>query len=366
MADTEFHYIEIDSEELWDEAMQIYIEHGGDVLYPGDEKEMILRSALAFGITVLARVENALRMNTQTYAVREYLKEYGKNKKGCIYIDAVAATATVEITLQATGIQKTIPAGTKLTADGAILYAIESDIEQTGTAQRIETTIVCETPGTIGNGLRAGTQMQFVDGSDAYAEIVVIDAAHGGVDAEDEEAYRERIHDYGLAAVTTGPSAQYESIAMSVSPQIVAVRALNDGESEVGIYMILEDGADQDSIFNSVVQTLSDITTRPLTDHVQAHAATERAYTLNVEVYYSQYAGIGRDVTEAVEEYQRWQDNAIGRAFNPDKLIAQLYQAGCERVRFLEGSGMDGSIAYTEIGLRERCKGNIVLSVVNT
>lgn len=364
MADTEFHYIDIDSEKLWDEAMRVYIDQGGDVLYPGDEKEMLLRSAMVLGMTVLAKVENALRMDTLTYAQGEYLKEYGK-KRNCYYIEAVAATAPVKITLQPTGIARTIPAGTELTADGTILYTLQEDIEQTGAAQEIETTIICATAGTVGNGLREGTQMQFVESSEAAAAILVTGDASGGADAEDLEAYRQRIHDYGLASVTTGPSSIYESRAMEVSPQIIAARALNDGAGEVGIYLLLEDGADQERIFYSVEQALSAITERPLTDHVQAHAAAERAYTLNVEVRYDSYAVKESAVQDAIAAYQRWQDDTIGRAFDPGMLIAVLYQIGCRRVRFLEGSGMDGSVEYTEIGERERCKGEIVLTAVN-
>ena len=126
MAD-EFHYIDVDTEKLWDEALAIYIAHGGDVLYPGDEKEMLLRAAHTMGIQVLMLCENALRMNTLSYATGAFLKEKGR-EKGCVYIDAVAATAAVQITLQPSGVQKTIPAGTELTADGTILYATEADL----------------------------------------------------------------------------------------------------------------------------------------------------------------------------------------------------------------------------------------------
>jgi phage-related baseplate assembly protein len=310
-------------------------------------------------------VDSALRMDTLTYATGDYLKEYGL-KRNCPYIEAVAATAPVQITFRATGASRTIPAGTELTADGTVLYALAEDIRQTGTAQVVNTTVVCETAGVIGNGLNEGAQLQFLESNDAVVTAIVTATASGGVDAEDEEVYRERIRNYGLSSVTTGPEALYESQARAVSSQIVDATAINDGGGEVGIYLILADGADQTSIFNSVSQALSAETTRPLTDHVVVHAATEKAYTLNVEVYYSQYAGIGDDVTAAIAEYQTWQDDRIGRAFNPDKLIAMLYQAGCERVRYTSGSGMDGSLEYTEIPANAHCKGTITPTVVNT
>jgi len=364
---SELHYVDYDEEKTWDEMMRTYIQAGGDILYPGDEKEILLRSVLAIATAVMAKVDSALRMDTLTYATGEYLKEYGL-KRQCVYIDAVAATAPVEMTFQATGLPRTLAAGERLTADGAMVYALTEDIELTGTAQIIETTVRCQTAGAVGNGLNAGAQLQFIEGVDGFASAVVKATASGGVDAEDEEVYRERIRTYGLASVTTGPEQPYESQTKAVSTQIIDARAINDGGGEVGIYLILAEGAEQQSIFNSVAEALSAVTTRPLTDHVVVHTADEAAYALNVKVWYSQYAGIGDDVTAAIAEYQTWQDNRIGRAFNPDKLTAMLYQAGCERVQFLEGSGMSGATEaeYTEIGPREHCKGTITLTVVNT
>lgn len=365
MDTSELHYVDYDEETTWNEMMRVYLEKGGDILYGGDEKEILLRSVLAIATSIMAKVDSALRMDTLTYATGDYLKEYGL-KRNCTYIDAVAATAPVEITFRATGTQKTIPAGTELTADGTMIYALTEDIQQTGTAQVVNTTVVCQTAGAIGNGLNQGAQLQFIESNDAVVTAIVTAAASGGVDEEDEEAYRERIRNNGLASITTGPEKQYESAALAVSSQIIDAKAVNAGGGEVGIYLILADGADESSLIASVEAALSSETTRPLTDHVTVDTATERAYTLNVEVTYSRYAGIGEDVTDAIDDYKAWQDNRIGRAFNPDKLMAMLYQAGCDRVRFTAGSGMDGSMDYQTIDPDERCKGTITLTVVNT
>ncbi|MBR3740544.1 MAG: baseplate J/gp47 family protein, partial [Clostridia bacterium] len=228
MNDGETHYIDFDQEALWDRMHRAYIRAGGDILYPGDEKEILLRAVQAIAIAVMADVDSALRMDTLTYAMGEYLKLYGE-KRFCIYQEAVAATAPVIITFYATGYSRIIEAGTLLTADGALLYELTEDITLTGTAQEINTTVRCTTPGAIGNGLYAGVELQFIQPVDGLVSAVVAEDASGGVDAEDEEAYRERIRRYGLASVTTGPYMLYESQAMAVSTQILDARALNDG-----------------------------------------------------------------------------------------------------------------------------------------
>jgi phage-related baseplate assembly protein len=367
MNDGETHYIDFDPEALWDRMHRAYIQAGGDILYPGDEKEILLRAVQAIAVALMADVDSALRMDTLTYAIGEYLKLYGE-KRNCFYQEAVAATAPVKITFGATGYAQALEAGTLLTADGTLLWELTESIEITGTAQETDTTVRCATPGAVGNGLYTGVELQFIQPVDGLISAVVTADASGGVDAEDEEAYRERIRRNGLASVTTGPSMLYESQALAVSTQILDAKALNDGGGEVGIYLILESGADQQAIFAAVEQALSPTDKRPLSDHVTVYAATEAAYTLNVKAWYDSSLAIGSGITDAVNQYQAWQDNKIGRAFNPDRLLAMLYQLGCERVKFLDGSGMSGAEEpeYTEIAPRAHCKGTITITVVNT
>lgn len=361
---TETHYVSYDAEEIWREMMLTYYEAGGDTLYPGDEKAILLRAVQSIALAVLARVDTALRMDTLTYAMGDYLKLYGE-KRNCFYIEAVPATAPLRITFRASGTARTIPAGTEVTADGVVIYQLAEDVLQTGDEQVVQTTIECTTPGAIGNGLQAGTQMQFIESNNGVVSAIVTADASGGMDAEDMEAYRERIHHNGLAAVTTGPQFQYESKALAASTQILDARALNDGAGEVGVYLLLAEGADQTTVFQAVENALSAVDTRPLTDHVILHAVEEVPYTLKVCVWYSAFSKLDGDVQATIDSYQAWQDNEIGRAFNPDRLIAMLYQLGVDRVQFLEGSGMNGSLNYQKIDERKRCKGSITLEVKN-
>ena len=367
MADMELHYVDADSDEIWEEITAAYGAAGGDILYPGDEKEILLRAVQLIAITILAKVDTALKMDTLTYAVRDYLKEYGL-KRNCIYNEAKAAEAPVTITMAQTDYARVLPEKTQLTADGNVIWETTEELAITGTAQIINTTIRCQTEGITGNGLAANTPMQFMEGLEGLVSCVTTADASGGTNAEDEEVYRERIRINGLATVTTGPSAPYESRAKAVSSEILDVRALNDGDGEVGIYLVLADGAAAATILTSVEDALNPTDVRPLTDHVTAYQATEKAYTLNVKVWYGSDVQLEKPVTDTIAEYKAWQDETIGRAFNPDKLVAMLYQSGFERVQYISGSsGIDGgNVEYTEIAARERCKGTITPTIVNT
>lgn len=367
MDTTELHYVDYDPEKVWDEMLRIYIREGGDILWPGDEKEILLRSVLAASVAIMAKVDNALRMDTLKYATGDYLKLYGQ-KRNCEYIEAKAATTRVEITFKATGNAKTIPSGAELTADGTIIYALSEAVQQTGNAQTVEAPIECSTPGTVGNGLLSGMQLQFIESQEAVTSVTVLEDASGGMDAEDQEVYRERIHKYGLSATTTGTKQAYEAAALEVSSQIIDAAALNDGDGEVGIYLILEEGATAATLIEKVEQALTPTNTRPLDDEVHVYTADEVSYTLSVTIWKNDYTQLTGDIQETIDAYRTWQDSKIGRAFDPSRLKGRLFALGVERVEFGEGSGIEGSTEYQTIPERSRCKcsGEITWSVVTS
>lgn len=365
MDNTEVHYLTYDPEEIWDAMIAAYVDAGGDVLYAGDEKEMLLRGVQAMFVQVFAGVDAALRMDTLRYAVGDYLDIYGE-KRNCTRIQAAQATATVKITFKATGVTKTIAAGTALTADGEMMYLLSEDVEQTGYAQEITAEIACQETGGAGNGLTSGTQMQFMVPNPAVESVYVTVAATGGQDAEDDESYRERIRTYGLINTTTGPSSQYESAAMNVTSEILDAHAVNLGAGVVGLYLILASDTGAAAILQSVSDALNAQTVRPLTDTVKVYQATEKSYTLKAKYARETGSNIETALSAAVQEYQEWQDNTVGRAFNPDKLMAMLYQAGALRVTWDAGSNFaGGDVKYTTIEESERCKGTITLAVMD-
>lgn len=364
MDNTELHYLTYDPEEIWAEMSMAYIQAGGDILYPGDEKEILLRAVQAILVQAFAGVDNALRMATLRYAVGEYLDVYGE-RRDCYRIQAAPAAAEVEITFGQTGKPKTITAGSQVTADGIMLYELTEDVIFTGSAQVVRVGIVCSESGSAGNGLRDGTQMQFVNTEESVLKVIVKGNAAGGMEAEDDESYRARIREYGLGNVTTGPSGQYESKSLSASSEIIDAHAKRTADGEVGIYLILADEADADTIKAAVLEAVNPKNVRPLTDKVNVYEAEKIKYNLKVE--YSAEAGgdVANAVAQAVQEYQAWQDNTIGRAFNPDRLMAMVYQAGASRVTWGEESKFNGgAVQYTEIEDNQCCSGTIETAVI--
>jgi phage-related baseplate assembly protein len=361
---TQVHYLTYDPDEIWLDMVATYVEAGGDILYPGDEKEMLLRGVLAIITQVFAGVDNALRMDTLRYAVRDYLDLYGE-KRNCARIQAQAAQGEVEITFRATGQAKVLPVGTALTADGERYYALTDPVEHTGLAHTAIAQVTCTKEGGAGNGLLAGTQMQFAIPEPAAVSVYAHTDASGGRDKEDDESYRERIRTYGLINITTGPEVQYRSAAMSVTSEIVDAKAVNAGAGKVGVYLILKSSEGAEAILASVLAALNAQNVRPLTDQVTVYEAEAMTYTLNVQYEADSGTDTAAAIAAAAAAYQDWQDNNIGRHFNPDRLMAGLYQAGATRVIWGAGSAFDGgAVEYTEIAAHKRCKGTITLEAI--
>lgn len=364
--DNELHYLSYDPEEIWEEMTDAYRDAGGDVLYPGDEKEMLLRSVMAVVVQVFAGVDNALRMQTLRYAAGEYLDLIGE-QRNCPRIQASPAKTSVLILGRANGRPSVLPKGTAMTADGANFYLLEEAVTLSGFTQSLNAEITAERPGSAGNALLAGTELQLAINNAGVESITVNADAAGGNEKEDDDVYRERIREFWLTAVTTGPARQYEAAAKRVSSAIVDARALRTGAGQVGVYLILSTSTGASAIVQAVQAALSAEELRPLTDSVTVSVAEYETYVLSVQYQANAGSTTTAAIAAAVQEYKDWQENTIGRAFNPDRLMAGLYQAGCTRVVWGEGSrfGDDGEVAYTEIDPEKYCKGSVTLTAMN-
>ena len=367
MDNTELHYLTFDPDEIWNQMMINYVNAGGDILYPGDEKEMLLRSVQADIVQIFAGVDNALRMQTLRYAIGPYLDIIGE-LRNCARIAASAARATVTITTNATGESDVLEAGSTMTADGRLFYALVEDFVLTGYQQTATVEVECTEAGSAGNGLLAGAEMGLSITNEGINSIVVASDASGGNEEEEDEAYRERIREYGLASITTGPYQQYESVAKSVSSEILDARALNLTGGSVGIYLIFATDTGKEAIKAAVLAALTPDDVRPLTDTVSVYEATAIPYILDVQYESDGSSATTAAIGKAAEEYQAWQDEVIGRAFNPDRFMAMLYQSGCTRVSWIGDSSFDGTgdVTYTEIEPNERCKGTITLTAASS
>lgn len=361
---SELSYVSYNPDELWRRMITAYIAAGGDVLYPGNEKEILLRGVQAALVQELANIDNGLKMDTLTHGVREYLDLFGE-KRFCDRIPAAAAQCAIAITFGQSGLGRTIPAGTPLTADGVNIYLLDEDVVQTGLAETVETTITSQLAGEAGNGLLQGVQMQFMTPNSAINSIITTGHAAGGRAEESDEDYKIRIRTYGLSNTTTGPKARYEAVAKAVSTDIIDAEALRTADGQVTTYLIIREGADAQTLQDKVVEALSPIDQRPLTDTALAEIATPIPYALHVRYGQAEGSNILGALQAAADAYIARQNGEIGRAFDPNLLTAELYQAGATRVEYTEESHFNnGPVQYTLIPPNAYCLGTIELEVM--
>lgn len=357
-------YVEYDPDKIWENIMQVWSEAGGSVLYPGDEKEMLLRTFQNVTVNRLAAFDAGAKMHTLRFALEEYLDIKGEDNF-CPRIEAAAATGSVKITIGATGQAGEIPAGTEITAEGGVYFRTTQGAAYNGYEQTVIVPIECTVPGGVGNGLKAGTQMQPVESLEYVRHMEIYQATAGGNDREEDEPYRERIRTAGPANVTTGPSDRYEAVAKAVSSDILDARALRISAGQVGVYLIVEDGADEESLKAQVLSALTTKSERPLTDLVVVETAEALTYQLSIRYQLEETAAgnVATQIAQAVEDYRKWQDYTLGQAFNPDYLVARMYQAGAMHVKVDGGSSFNGGAAqYTPILKRQRCTGSVQLT----
>lgn len=366
MAEKDLTYVACDPDALWAEGIRLYMGYGGSILYPGDEKEMLLRSFVALMAQGLEAANEGIKMRTLRYAVGEYLDVYGEGVF-CDRIMAKAASGEVSILFRQSGINKTIYAGAQMTADGVKYYKTTQDIVQTGFAQTVTAKIECTESGSAGNGLSVGKEMQMAENNPAIESITVTSPAIGGNDTEEQEAYRERIRTDGGAAVTTGTTIQYRADALAASSDVIDARPLKNADSTVTVHLLLKDGADEESVIAAVIAALNPKNRRPLTDSVSAEIAGALSYTLNLSYRLPEAAtaDMAKAVAACVAEYINWQDNEIGLAFNPYYLVSAMYTAGATMVTIDESSSFNsGAAVYTAIAENQRCKGTVSITQV--
>lgn len=370
---SEVHYLTYDPEAIWSNMITTYVQEGGDMLYPGDEKEMIFRAVLAWSVQMLASVDQALRMQTLRYAEGEYLDLIGSNRN-CPRISASAAQAQVQITFTNSGVTTAIPSGTRMTPDGEMQWELVEEIIPSGYSEQITADIRCCSPGIAGNSLSSGTEMQMAETMPEITRIEVLSGASGGHEAEDDDTYRERIRTNSIIANTTGPRRQYEAVAKSVSASILDVYATSNNPGTVHVFLLVDEATAPDDIVDQVYAALDDETIRPMTDTLAVQKA--KAYQYNLRILYTPLgdSDISQQVDAAVQEYCQWQELHLGQPFNPERLVASIYMAGAERVQlssdswFCPGDGPDGTpmhfaAEYTKIERSSCCTGTIVVEV---
>jgi phage-related baseplate assembly protein len=361
------HYLSYEPDSMWEAMMEAYQQAGGELLFPGDEKELLLRSVQAVLISAYAAHDTCAKQRTLRFATGAYLDLLGENK-GVPRIAAAHASADAQVTLYGVG-TLTLPKDTLFTQDGSIFYATQNTVIVASSGGEVSTTVtlVCTEGGVLGNGIPEGMELTPVTVSRDVVSAVLLTQTSGGREAEDDEAYRERIRFASLRTATTGPKLAYEAKAKAVSTAILDASAA-ENETAVAVWLLFDAGAgeeERNSIMVAVLEALNAETERPLTDLVTVAQGEAVPYAIVGTYRLPENAAddVAVAVAAASAAYKLEQESKLGKPFDPYVLMAKLYGAGATRVVFDGASHVDGEpLDYTEILESQYMSGSITLT----
>ena len=273
------------------------------------------------------------------YAEGEYLDSLAEIFKDAYRLEAKRAKTTLKFTLSVTLETATIiPAGTRATADGEIMFQTLEALTILAGSKSGTVTAECLTAGEIGNGFVPGQINQLVDIFPYWESVQNVSESDGGADEESDAAFYDRMRESMETFSTAGPLGAYEYFAKTASALIVDVKATSPEPGEVDVRVLLAGG---ELPGTEMLKTVSDILSadkvRPLTDHVTVAAPATVPYSIDF-TYYTQEgaavsgATVADNIAAAVQSFKEWQGAKMGRDVNPSCLIALLMQAGAKRV----------------------------------
>lgn len=334
----EIVFVSGNKDEIIAELTSLYKDITGRTLAQGDPVRLFLSTIAAGFIQSREYINYTGKQNLLRYATDDALDHIGV-LVGAERLPASAATTTVKITLsEARATSTLVPAGTRITAGDNVFFALEQAVTiiagettATGSAQ-------CTMVGPIGNGYLPGELATIVDQVPFVASIVNTTTSEGGADIEDDDSFREAIHEAPERFSCAGPDGAYEYFAKRASALIADVTVTSPQPGKVQIVPLLEGGEiPGEEILDAVLAVCNDRTVRPLTDQVTAVAPTKVEYDLTATYYIDREneasaATIQTQVTAAVDAFVLWQKERLGRDINPSEFIRRVMDAGAKRV----------------------------------
>lgn len=285
--------------------------------------------------------DQAAKMNLLACAKGSYLDHIGA-LVGTERLPASPAATTMKLTLSAVREQAVIiPKGARITAGDDIYFALNENAIIPAGELFVTATATCTENGERGNGYLPGEISRIVDPVPFWTAAENITKSEGGADVENDEAYRERIHEAPEKFSTAGPTLAYEYHAKAASALIADVYPDSPAPGEVVVYPLLKGGViPGEEVLTLVREKLNDRRIRPLTDKVSVKAPESVKYDVEA-VYYidrrdaTEAAAIRTRAENAVQEFVAWQKEKLGRDINPTELYYRLRTAGVKRAEII-------------------------------
>ena len=359
---TVYQFIELDADALEREITGKYETLTGSSVRTASPESLFIKWIVSILIQERAQANYAANQNVPSRATGENLDALGELFFVTARPDAKPAHCTMRFSIsEAQASSILVPAGTRVTdADQTLVWETAEDAIIPAGSTSVDTSVYCQSAGTVGNGWTVGSLNTIVDVFDYFTACENITASDGGSDKLTDDEYYELMMASLEAYSTAGAVGSYEFHAKKVSSEISSVVVTSPSACEVRIYALMEDGTPAGTEMKAAILAACNAeNVRPLTDHVLM--ADPVAETYNIDMTYwlpsdGDAAAISAAITAAVSEYVKWQGAKLGRNINPSKLSNLVMEAGASRVVILEPAFTelsDGSVTapeYASIG----------------
>lgn len=281
-----------DLSEILAQTIADYEARSGKTLQPA-HIERLLINTYAYRETLARKAVNeAYRQQHPRFATGLMLDLCGDDVS-TPRLQAQPALTTLRFTAVLSGLEQiAVPKGTRVnagqtsfvTAEAALLTAVQSSAEVAAE---------CTVTGTVGNGWSVGQINSLAERLHPTIDVAVANTtvSAGGVEIEDDEAYRERVLLAPESFSVAGPVGAYQYWARQASPAVADVYVANDidgGSQPIGgrvaVTVLVKDGLPNAELIGKIQAALSAEKRRPLCDTVVVKAPTAVDYTLDAEL----------------------------------------------------------------------------------
>lgn len=229
-----------------------------------------------------------------------------------------------------------IPAGTRATNGNNVFFATDEYVEIKAGETSVSVSATCTEEGSLGNNFAIGEFGTIVNSLPYVVAVTNTTRTFGGSDIEDDDSLKERAYIIQKSYSTAGPAGAYVYFVKQIDQSISDVVIRSDTPGVVKVIFTTEAGMPDQALIQRVTDSLMDRDIRPLTDKIEVSAPVSKTYDVEFTYYISSgekasVASIQENIAAAVNSYNTWQTEKIGRDINPSYLIQKIMEAGAKR-----------------------------------
>jgi phage-related baseplate assembly protein len=348
IADYEARYKELTGEEL--------------TLYPADSRRIMLNTVAGKLYQLAVIMDERHRLNFLQYMYGDFLRNWCSNF-GFTDTGVESAATVLRFSLaEVCDFNVVVPAGTRATSGDGVYFVVDEDCVIAAGDLYADTSATCSVSGVAGNGYAVGQVNTIVDPVNLVVSVENVSLSDGGHDEYTDQELRELVYNCQNKFTTAGSEDSYCEFAKQYSSNIVDAKAVSNLNAEVFIYILLQNGRVPDEAYcDKVCEYIKGLKVSPDTDKVSVVAPGTVGYDIEAVYYIAEdnreiADGIKEAVAGAVDEFADYVQCSIGRAVNPNLLVAYANAAGASRIEIV-------SPVYTAVGdLEVAVCGDIKLS----